>query len=1121
VYGDDGAALTSNAVSNDDGYIKGDTDNLVFPTLTAMLTVNQATPTVAATGGTFAYDGNPHPGGGTAAGVNSENLTPVALTYDTGDGNAPVNAGTYHVTAHFAGDGNYVAGDSAPATITIDPKAITASLTAADKEYDGNATEPNASMSCSFSGVLAGDTANVICTATSGTFNSANVSTANQVTATVTTSGSAAGNYTLGAPGTTINSTSAVATAHITTKAITATLTAANKEYDGNATEPDATMSCSLTGVLPADSTFISCTPSSGTFNSPNVVSANQVTATVTISGTAASNYTLGAAGSTTSSTSATATAHITTKAITAALTAADKEYDGNATEADASMSCSLTGVLVVDSSNVTCTPTSGTFNSPNVATANLVTATVTISGTAASNYTLGVAGTATSSTSATATAHITAKTLTASIIGNPTKTYDGNTNATLAPPNFSISGLVGTESFTVTKTTGSYNNANVALATTVSTSLAAGDFTQGTGTLETNYNLPTTASGPGHIAKADATFMVTPYSVTYNGLPHTAGVSTITGVNGETGAAVGTVDVSNTTHTNAGTYSTDSWSFTGTANYNNQGPTTITDQIDKANAVVVVTPYNVTYDGNPHTATVTSITGVNGETGATVGLVDVSGTTHINAGAYPGDPWTFTGTANYNNSNGTVDDNIDKANAVVVVTPYNVTYDGSPHTAAITSITGVNGETGATVGTVDASNTTHTNAGTYSTDSWSFTGTGNYNNQGPTTITDQIGKANATFTVTPYTVTYDGNSHSATYTTITGVNGETGATVGTVDVSNTTHTNAGTYASDTWSFTGTANYNNQGPTTITDQINKANATFTVSPYTVTYDGNSHSATYTSLTGVNGETGATVGTVDVSNTTHTNAGTYSTDSWSFTGTANYNNQGPTTITDQINKATPTVSVTGGTSPFNFAPHPATGFAYGVGGMGDVLSPAVTFVYVGVVPTSYGPTPTSPTFVGTYQVTASFAGNTNYTTASNTANITITTACSAFNGFLPPIGGSVETGNGGTFTSPLRTFKLKSTIPIKFSATCFGVPLITGTQTLQVFKQSGSTPTFDTPIDASPTDAATTGNQFRLTDSEWHYNLDTKSTPGMSEGIWVLRATLFDGSTYTVWISIKK
>ena len=63
----------------------------------------------------------------------------------------------------------------------------------------------------------------------------------------------------------------------------------------------------------------------------------------------------------------------------------------------------------------------------------------------------------------------------------------------------------------------------------------------------------------------------------------------------------------------------------------------------------------------------------------------------------------------------------------------------------------------------------------------------------------------------------------------------------------------------------------------------------------MTYDGQPHTATYT-ITGVNGETGATVGTVDVSNTTHTNAGTYTTDAWSFTGAANYNNIAGTMIT---------------------------------------------------------------------------------------------------------------------------------------------------------------------------------------------------------------------------------
>jgi hypothetical protein len=87
--------------------------------------------------------------------------------------------------------------------------------------------------------------------------------------------------------------------------------------------------------------------------------------------------------------------------------------------------------------------------------------------------------------------------------------------------------------------------------------------------------------------------------------------------------------------------------------------------------------------------------------------------------------------------------------------------------------------------------------------------------------------------------------------------------------------------------------------------VNKADAIVNVTAYTVTYDGQPHTATYT-ITGVNGETGATVGTVTL-NTTHTNAGIYSSDSWNFTGTANYNNIAATTITDTINQAALTVN----------------------------------------------------------------------------------------------------------------------------------------------------------------------------------------------------------------------
>jgi hypothetical protein len=62
---------------------------------------------------------------------------------------------------------------------------------------------------------------------------------------------------------------------------------------------------------------------------------------------------------------------------------------------------------------------------------------------------------------------------------------------------------------------------------------------------------------------------------------------------------------------------------------------------------------------------------------------------------------------------------------------------------------------------------------------------------------------------------------------------------------------------------------------------------------------------------------------------------------------------------------------------------------------------------------------------------------------------------------------------------------------------------------------------DPPIDATPTDAATNGNQFRLTDAatgKWHFNLDTKAT-GMTKGTWKIVVTLADGSTHTAFITV--
>ncbi len=60
----------------------------------------------------------------------------------------------------------------------------------------------------------------------------------------------------------------------------------------------------------------------------------------------------------------------------------------------------------------------------------------------------------------------------------------------------------------------------------------------------------------------------------------------------------------------------------------------------------------------------------------------------------------------------------------------------------------------------------------TYNNDPWSFTGGANYNNQSGT-VDDFIGKADATVVVTAYSVTFDANPHTATYT-ITGVGTDT-----------------------------------------------------------------------------------------------------------------------------------------------------------------------------------------------------------------------------------------------------------------------------------------------------------------------------------------------------------
>ncbi len=128
-----------------------------------------------------------------------------------------------------------------------------------------------------------------------------------------------------------------------------------------------------------------------------------------------------------------------------------------------------------------------------------------------------------------------------------------------------------------------------------------------------------------------------------------------------------------------------------------------------------------------------------------------------LNAGNYPnGVSASFAGDAPYLNSAGTNSLTVDKADATIAVTSYNLPFDGSSHTAG-GSAKGVNNEA---LGGLNLSGTTHTDAGNYPGDPWTFTDiSGNYNDASGT-VDDVISQASSTTAVNVADATYDGNAH-------------------------------------------------------------------------------------------------------------------------------------------------------------------------------------------------------------------------------------------------------------------------------------------------------------------------------------------------------------------------
>ena len=539
------------------------------------------------------------------------------------------------------------------------------------------------------------------------------------------------------------------------------------------------------------------------------------------------------------------------------------------------------------------------------------------------------------------------------------------------------------------------------------------------------NYAV-SSATGTLTVQQANAVISVSGNSGTYDGTAHAA-TGTANGV--ETSelllaySADGGQTFSSAAPVNAGTYEV-YYTFTGDTNYNAINTETDSGQavvLAKANAVISVSGYSVTYDGNSHTASGTAL-GING---AVLGGLDLSGTAYTNAGTYANETWTFSN-PNYNSDSGIVSDSIAKTNAVISISGNSGTYDGQGHAATGTASGVESPNPGNLISELhlayssDGGHTFSTavpvNASTYEV-YYSFDGDTNYN--AITTETDSgqtvtIGQAGSTVTLTlgskfaNGTINYDGQSHGVTASwASSSTDGNGGPLTVTYVGINSTHydstiapTNAGTYEVSA-TFAGDTNHlgsNNSADFTIA----QANAVIAVTGYSGTYDDNAHGATATA-TGVESPTPAdltselhlaysTDSGQTFSSAAPVNAGTYQV-YYTFDGDTNYN--AITTETDShqtvtIGQTGSTVMLTlgsdfaNGTVTYDGQAHGATAGWTSSDGAGGPL----TVSYVGIDGTVYNTSTIAPTNAGTYEVSATFAGDTNHTVNSNTADFTI-------------------------------------------------------------------------------------------------------------------------------------
>ena len=421
------------------------------------------------------------------------------LTFAGGPDAVGKNVGSYVVSAGGMAEssGNYVFDVSDGATLQIDPAALTVAITGnPEKTYDATTDALLTPANFLLTGFAAGEGA--VVTQTFGTYASKDVSTTDAVTAALgagdfaANAGTLLANYVLPAR--------AVGNGIIDAATLTISVIGTpTKTYDGTDLATLTAANFLVTGFVGGEGTTV--TQTAGNYATKDAVTPNLVTvglAPADFVGTGAtlmSNYTLPIL--------ATGNGTINPAVLTAAVIGNPaKTYDGGKVATLTAANYLLTGFVTGEGALVT--QTVGTYASKDASAADPVT--VALGGgdfaatgtTVLSNYVLP--------TLAVGNGVIIQAVLSAGIIGNPSKPFDGTTTATLTAGNFILGGFVAGEGASITQTAGTYASSAVGTGIAVTATLAPGDFVATGTTLLANYVLPATATGPGSIGAQPTT---------------------------------------------------------------------------------------------------------------------------------------------------------------------------------------------------------------------------------------------------------------------------------------------------------------------------------------------------------------------------------------------------------------------------------------------------------------------------------------------------------------------------------------------------------------------------------------------------------------------------------------